>query len=230
MADFWLGAAAASFQEVLRREKEEGRPAARERLGILRDSYLALRQAGRDRPLAELSGDESVPLARSKGAWVLWMLHQTVGPLTFQALWPGPEDALLTTESLKRKLSEIGHHDAMGESVTWDAFLDFWVYSAGLPQYRLLGARRKGTAGNYAVTLKIANQGVGAIPAPVVVQTEEGARHEFSLAVPGGKTSEVTLTMVTRPVAAAVDPEGDLLQPEPSGGWQPVKSRWFERR
>ena len=66
------------------------------------------------------------------------------------------------------------------------------------------------------------------IPAPLVVQTEEGARHEFSLSVPGGGTNEVRYTMVTKPVAAAVDPEGDLLQAEPSGAWQVVKvRRWF---
>jgi hypothetical protein len=170
---------------------------------------------------------------------VLWMLRQALGPLTYREVWAGPQGPPLTTEALKRVVSgegsvvkantsEAAHHSSLATHHSWDSFFDYWVYSTGLPQYRLQSATVKGSAGAYTVTLKVGNRGTGTIPAPVVVQTEEGARHEFSLAVPGGATSEAAYSMITRPVAAAVDPEGDLLQPEPSGGWQTVKTRrWF---
>src|SRR5947209_3572783 len=103
MSDFWLHEATVAFDEVLRRETEEGRPAARERLAVLRDAYLALRDAGLDRPLAELepSGRGDTQVARGKGAWVLWMLRQAVGPLFFHEIWSGPEGPLRTMETLK---------------------------------------------------------------------------------------------------------------------------------
>jgi hypothetical protein len=241
MADFWLGEAAAAFEDVLRREAEEGRPAARERLAVLRDAYLGLREAALDRPLAELepTGRGDAQVARTKGAWVLWMLRQALGPLTWREIWSGPGGAPATTEALKKTVvsgqwsvatedAQAAPHHSTPTTHHWDAFFDYWVYSTGLPQYRLLSATTKGAAGAYTVTLKVENRGTGTIPTPLVVQTEEGARHEFSLAVAGGGTSEVRYSMVTKPVAAAVDPEGDLLQRMPSGEWQVVKARrWF---
>jgi hypothetical protein len=237
MADFWLSEATGAFDEVLRREAEEGRPAARERLQVLRDAYLSLRAASLDRPLAELepSGRGDAQVARSKGAWVLWMLRQAMGPLAFRGIWSGAEGSPTTTEALTKRLSAVGCQPSVfdptadsRQPTAWDGFFDFWIYSAGLPQYRLLSATVKGSPGDFAATLKVANRGTGTIPTPLVVQTEEGARHEFSLVVPGGGTREVSYSMVTKPVAAAVDSEGDLLQAEPSGGWQVVKARrWF---
>ena len=238
MADFWLQEATAAFEQVLRREREEGRPAARERLQVLRDAYLGLREASLDRPLAELepSGRGDAQIARTKGVWVLWMLRQAVGPLAYQEIGSGSEGPPVTTEALREGLpgsaaslaGRAGETPALPGTPDWTGFFDFWVYSTGLPQYRLLSATVKGAAGDFTVTLKVANRGTGTIPAPLVVQTEEGARHEFSLSVPGGQESEVRYSMITKPVAAAVDPEGDLLQAEPSGPWQVVKvRRWF---
>jgi hypothetical protein len=240
MADFWLQEATAAFEQVLRREAEEGRPAARERLQVLRDSYLALREASQDRPLAELepSGRGDAQIARTKGAWVLWMLRQAMGPLAYHELWSGSAGPPMTIEALREGVgygvlgvgSELSRPTLNTQHPTpdWTGFFDFWVYSTGLPQYRLLSATVKGSAGEFTVTLKVANRGTGTIPAPLVVQTEEGARHEFSLSLSGGSEREVRYSMITKPVAAAVDPEGDLLQAEPSGAWQGVKARrWF---
>jgi hypothetical protein len=240
LAEFWLGEAAAAFEDVLRREAEQGRPAARERLAVLRDAYLGLREASLDRPLAELepTGRGDAQVARTKGAWVLWMLRQALGPLTWREIWFAPGSVPATTEALKKAVmggewsvvtdDSASLHHAPPATHHWDAFFDYWVYSTGLPQYRLLSASTKGSAGAYTVTLKVENRGTGTIPTPLVVQTEEGARHEFSLAVAGGATSEVRYSMITKPVAAAVDPEGDLLQLVPSGEWQAVKARrWF---
>src|SRR3954454_18404693 len=103
MPEFWLQEATAAFDELLRREAAEGRPAARERLQVLRDAYLGLREASLDRPLAELepSGRGDAQIARTKGAWVLWMLRQAVGPLAYRELWSAPEGPPVTTEALR---------------------------------------------------------------------------------------------------------------------------------
>lgn len=267
MADFWLQEAAIAFDDVLRREAAEGRPAARERLRVLRDAYLGLREAALDRPLAELepTGRGDAQVARTKGTWVLWMVRQALGPLTYRSIWSGAQGPPATTEALKEAVAcgqwsvisrqrptDLDHRSAGVPPLTtdhWSSFFDFWIYSTSLPQYRLLGAAAREAGGgkreagvwgrlagatrrmppeSWSVTLKVANQGSGTIAAPLVVQTEEGARHEFSLAVPGGGTSEVSYSTVTKPVAAAIDPEGDLLQPESSGEWQTVKiRRWL---
>src|SRR5437660_852351 len=188
MAEFWLQEATTAFEQVLRREVEEGRPAARERLQVLRDAYLGLREAGLDRPLAELepSGRGDAQVARNKGAWVLWMLRQAVGTLFFHEIWSGPEGPPETIEALKKAVSS-GEWGGNGElkglaagrptphsplSTDWTGFFDFWAYSTGLPQYRLLSATVKGSAGEFGVTLKIGNRGTGMIAAPLVVQTE----------------------------------------------------------
>src|SRR6266699_3536414 len=106
MADFWLQEATAAFEQVLRREAEGGRPAARERLQVLRDAYLALREASQDRPLAELepSGRGDAQIARTKGTWVLWMLRQSVGPLAFQEIGAGSGGPPLTMEALREAI------------------------------------------------------------------------------------------------------------------------------
>src|SRR5688500_11919114 len=106
MAEFWLGEAAAAFEDVLQREAEGGRPAARERLAVLRDAYLALREASLDRPLAELepTGRADARLARTKGAWALWMLRQSLGPLTYREIWSGTDGPPATTEALRKSV------------------------------------------------------------------------------------------------------------------------------
>src|SRR5262249_14328539 len=155
-----------------------------------------------------------------------WMLRQAVGPLAYREIWSASEGPPVTTEALKSGVGgwEVGVGDSARASPIpnsqlptpdWSGFFAFWAYSTGLAQHRLLSAAVTGPAGDFTVALKVANRGTGTISAPLVVQTEEGARHEFSLSVPGGKESEVRYSMVTKPVAAAVDPEGDLLQAEP---------------
>ena len=128
MADFWLLEATAAFEQVLRREAEEGRPAARERLQVLRDAYLGLREASLDRPLAELepSGRGDAQIARTKGAWVLWMLRQAVGPLAYRELWHGGPPTI--TERLKELLpGSAGVSPALPGAHDWSGFFDFWV-------------------------------------------------------------------------------------------------------
>jgi hypothetical protein len=58
-----------------------------------------------------------------------------------------------------------------------------------------------------------------------VIQTEEGARHTFPVSAPVGESVEATYRVLTRPVQAAVDPDGELLQPDRGPVWLPVRTR-----
>jgi hypothetical protein len=172
-----------------------------------------------DRRLASAS-------AASKGVWVLWMLRRGLGELAFEELRHEP-GALASTERLRETIRRRVGGD-------FDAFFDLWVYGTDLPAYRLETATGRplprATGGGYTITLRLANDGTAAFPAPAVVRTEEGARHEFRVSVPGGETRDVSYPVLTRPVAAAVDPDGELLQSGPSaaGEWRPVRlRRWW---
>jgi hypothetical protein len=251
----WLEEALPAFEEVLELERLKGTTAAQERLEIHRQAYLGLLESGmelaaletpearggpRDRHRSEGAGETPVragPLpslapgdrrlasasAASKGVWVLWMLRRGLGELAFEELRHEP-GVLASTDRLRETIRRRVGGD-------FDAFFDLWVYGTDLPAYRLETATGRplprATGGGYTITLRLANDGTAAFPAPAVVRTEEGARHEFRVSVPGGETRDVTYPVLTRPVAAAVDPEGELLQSGPSaaGEWRPVRLR-----
>jgi hypothetical protein len=242
----WLEEALPAFEEVLELERLKGTTAAQERLEIHRQAYLGLLESGiepgaleapvasvqtpaKAGPLPSLApGDRRLASASaaSKGVWVLWMLRRGLGELAFEELRHEP-GVLASTDRLRETIRRRVGGD-------FDAFFDLWVYGTDLPAYRLETATGRplprATGGGYTITLRLANDGTAAFPAPAVVRTEEGARHEFQVSVPGGETRDVTYPVLTRPVAAAVDPEGELLQSGPSaaGEWRPVRlRRWW---
>jgi hypothetical protein len=225
--EFWLREARGPLEELLALEAAEGKSAARTRLEILRQGYLGLREAGEDRPLAELSVGDAADrqIARTRGSWVLWMVRARLGVLDFRELQQAWEqEAAGTTTALREWLLE---REAMGSGPpsAWPAFFDFWVYGTGLPAYEMHSATSRPAAQGFAVTLKIANRGSGSVAAPAVILTEEGARHTISVTAPAGQTVEAGYFVLTRPVEAAIDPDGELLQPDRQTIWRPVRVR-----
>jgi hypothetical protein len=253
--EFWLREARAALEDVLALEAEEGKSAARDRLEVLRQSYLGLREAGDDGPLAELDsgGRLDRQIARSKGVWVLWMVRSALGVLDFRELqrtWEVGE--ALTTAALRewlvrrdlgdeaaadqrraphdeRRTTAGGEVDAgEGRGSRWPAFFDYRVYGSGLPLYELRSATARAVGSGFSVTVSVTNRGIGSVPAPAVIRTEEGARHTFSVSVPPGEAREATYPVLTRPIQAAVDPDGELLQLERGHVWRPVRlRRWW---
>jgi hypothetical protein len=210
----WIEAAKGPFERLLEAEVEMGREAVRARLEGLRLAYLDLRMAGGDRPLAE--GPNA---GRTKGPWVLWMLRKTLSPPAFRPV----QDVWLRGGALETAtLREVAERTARTDL---GPFFDFWVYGAHLPEYRLRRAEVKREGETHAVTLQVENSGTGAYPAPVVVETEEGARHVFrAVAAPGART-ELRCALVTKPTRAAVDPEADVLMETGARAWLPVQAR-----
>jgi hypothetical protein len=212
----WIEAARGPFERLLEAEQESGREAVRPRLEGLRIAYLDQRGSGTDRPLAE-----GVEAARTKGPWVLWMLRKVLSPPAFEpvrAAWR--QGGALETGALREWLERRAKQDL-------SPFFDFWVYGSGLPEYHLRRAEAKAEGGGYTVTLGVENRGSGSFPAPVVAQTEEGARHEFSLLAAPGVKAELQFPVLTKPMIAAVDPEGDMLMATGERPWLPVRTRKF---
>lgn len=212
----WIEAARGPFERLLEAEEEAGRESVRARLEGLRLAYLDLRERGEDGPLAE-----EVGAGRAKGPWVLWMLRKALSPPSFEpvrAAWRHGE-ALETTalQALVEKLSGSG----------FGPFFDFWIYGDRLPDYRLLKASARTEKDGFVVTLLVENRGTGGYPVPVVVETEEGARHSFSATAGPGNKVELRFPLVTRPTRAAVDPEGDLLMARGERAWMGIAVRKF---
>jgi hypothetical protein len=212
----WIEAARGPFERLLDAQAEEGTEAIRARLEGLRLAYLDLRAGGADRPLAE-----GLDTARTKGPWVLWMLRKLLSPPVFQPVreaWGRGE--ALETGTLRELAERLARADL-------GAFFDFWVYGSLLPEYRLLKAEARREGDHFAVTLQVQNLGSGACEVPLVVQTEEGARHELGVSISPGQCSDLQCRLLTQPVAATVDPEADILMATGERPWLTVRVRKF---
>lgn len=212
----WIEAARGPFERLLEAQADEGMDAVRARLEGLRLAYLDLRAERTDQPLAA-----GIEAARTKGPWVLWMLRKALSPPVFQPVreaWT--RGAALDTEPLREWCERAARTDL-------GPFFDFWVYGALLPEYRLQKAEARKEGDYFAVTLQAQNLGTGACEVPVVVQTEEGARHELGVTLPPGGRTDLQWRLLTRPVAAAVDPEADVLMSTGERPWLPVRIRKF---
>lgn len=212
----WVEAGRGAFERLLDAEEESGRAAVQARLEGLRLAYLDLRATGGDRPLAE-----GIEAARTKGPWVLWMLRKLLSPPAFHPLrqvWR--QGGALETGPLREFCEGVVRSDL-------GPFFDFWVYGEALPEYCLRKAEAKAENGAFTVTLQVENLGTGSYPAPVVVQSEEGARHIFSVSAASGARTDLSVPLVTKPAYAVVDPETDLLMAHGERPWLPVRVRKF---
>ena len=124
------------------------------------------------------------------------MLRKALSPPVFQPVrnaWKAEE--ALETGALRQLAERLSGSDL-------GPFFDFWVFGDRLPDYRLRSAAAKPEGDLFMVTLQVENAGTGSYPAPVVVQTEEGARHSFSAsAPPGGRTGSTSPRRATTSAA-----------------------------
>jgi len=79
-----------------------------------------------------------------------------------------------------------------------DTFVDFWIGGTGLPAYELRAATARRVGQGFQVSARVTNAGDGGVAAPVVIQTEEGARHTVAVSVATGETLELTYSVLTR--------------------------------
>ena len=216
----WLQVAWDGFRDLVRTEREAGRAEACRRLAGLRDAYLALKRPD-EPPLVDARDDALWELARTRGVWALWMLREAMGP-TFDLAceaWLGT-GAPATPAELFERLGR-SEADPVARGFRW------WIEATDLPDYRLRSATYRRVADGYEVALRLANAGGGGVPVPLAVETEEGARHTLTVTMAVGARLEVRYPLLTRPVAAAVDPDGVVLTRGGPGRWRRVRPRWF---
>jgi len=211
-----------AFGRLLDYAREAGPGAARQRLAGLRTLYLSLRsEAGGLPSLAEAAGETAEQLAATRGVWALWMLRGRLGPLAWEQL-ELEGAAPVSWEHLIEAAARVA-------GVDFDDFLSYWIRSDALPDYRLTSASARTAGEGYSVALRLDNRGEGQPRVPVAIRTEEGALHEVAVSIASGAQADLRYPVLTKPLAAAVDPRGVLLTAESAGEWRAVsiRPRWW---
>jgi aminopeptidase N len=172
----WINEGLAHFAEAMYREqKQDGRTAALDFLGIHRSAFLeaekdvaASPQKNPGQPLAT-TFDESY--YRSKAAYVWWMLRDMIGD---EALKAAIRKYRAEDDKDPKYVEQLIAAAAPKRDLGW--FFDDWVYQdRGLPDFRVLAAHPwKNEKGTQIVTVTIENLGGAGAEVPFTVRFEGG--------------------------------------------------------
>jgi hypothetical protein len=171
----WIEEGVAHFAQAVYRERESGREAALDFIGLHRTAVAEAETAvtnersqndGKAESLINTSIEE---FYRSKAMYVWWMLREMVGdgPLK-QALAAYRSDADTSPTYLEQLIEARSKRD-----LKW--FFDDWVYhDRGLPDIRVASAYpRRMTGNNYIVTVTVENRGDAGVEVPVTIKMDE---------------------------------------------------------
>jgi hypothetical protein len=162
----WIYEGLAHFAQALYRERQDGRKAALDYLGLQRTALIETEKSLRE-PL-DSTFDEI--LHRSKAAYVWWMLRDMMGD---DAL----KKALAAYRPEQDKEPVYVQHLIEAETkrdLGW--FFDDWVYKdRGLPDFRVASAyARKNSQGGYLVTITVEDLGGVGAEVPVTLRMAGG--------------------------------------------------------
>lgn len=162
----WIYEGLAHFAQALYRERQDGREAAIDYLGLQRPALLEAEKSAGE-PLA--STFEEI-LYRSKAAYVWWMLRDLIGDDALKKALAAYRPEQDKEPSYLQRLIEAGTKRDLG----W--FFDDWVYKdRGLPDFRVASAyARKNSQGGYLVTITVENSGAAGASVPVTLRMEDG--------------------------------------------------------
>lgn len=208
----------ADYATLLLYDVEQGAASRRAYAALLERQYLEGRQASRERALVdtddETAADEAV--LQKKGAWAMWMLHQSLGAeRTFAGLRefiaehraPG---RFATPEGL---LGTLRRHAA--DTLQFDTQVLQWFRSTRLPSFSVPDAHCQKEAGVWACSATIRNTGTGSAAVDVVAQ-HDSADHKPANLVPiqleAGASVVVRWRLPARPDRVVVDPDVRVLQ------------------
>ncbi len=171
----WIEEGLAHFAQALYLEREKGRQAALDYMGLHR---LALSQVdaqttaprSEDEANHSLANTTSEELYRSKAMCVWWMLRDMVGDAALKkALAAYRPEQDKDPSYMPRLIAAQTQRD-----LEW--FFDDWVYrDRGLPDFKVESAfSRKTTAGPFIVTITLDNLGTAGAEVPVIVKFAGG--------------------------------------------------------
>jgi len=210
----WIYEGLAHFAQAVYRERESGRDAALDFMGLHR---TAVADAERAIPDARRQNDSSADALintsveefyRSKAMYVWWMLRDMIGDAALkQGLKSYRADADNTSAYMQRLIESSAKRD-----LQW--FFDDWVYhDRGLPEFKVASVYPRKMAGNnYIVTLTLQNSGNAGAEVPVVLKMVDG---EINKRLEVRAKSEITIRIEARstPLELVVNdgsvPEGD---------------------
>ena len=145
----------------------------------------------------------------AKGAWVLYMLRQLVGPDRFKALltqWY--REQVLRGEVTTQQFVDFVNRET-GADYSW--FFLQWVESRGVPEFRLTYEVFKLAPGGFRIRGKIEQDiELFKMPMDILIETK-GQAEEKSLNF-GGRNTPFDFAVETMPLRLVLDPKGKILR------------------
>jgi hypothetical protein len=171
----WIEEGLAHFAQALYLEREKGRPAALEYMGLHRFALgeienPAATPRSEDEANHSLVNTTSEELYRSKAMYVWWMLRDMVGETALKKAFAAyrPEQDK-DASYMPRLIAAQTQRD-----LQW--FFDDWVYrDRGLPDFKVESAfSSKTPTGSYMLTITLDNLGTAGAEVPVIVKYSGG--------------------------------------------------------
>jgi hypothetical protein len=172
----WIYEGLAHFVQALYREKESGRQAALDLMGLHRTAAAEAEKAAAEKRSQNGGAAESLintsmeEFYRSKATYVWWMLRDMIGDEALKkALASYRPEADNEPAYVQRLIAVQTRRD-----LEW--FFDDWVYrDRGLPDFRVVSVYPRLTVdGGYVVTVTIENLGDAGAEVPVTLRMEQG--------------------------------------------------------
>jgi len=195
----WISEGLAHFAQAVYRERERGREAALDFMGLHRaavaDAEKTSAERGQNAGAANALANTSVEeFYRSKAMYVWWMLRDLIGEVALKkALAAYRPDADTTPAYMQSLIAAESTRD-----LNW--FFDDWVYrDHGLPDFRFASVHsRQMLENNYVVTVAVENRGDTGAEIPVVLKLEQGQITQ-RLLVQGRSTATIRLEAGSTP-------------------------------
>jgi hypothetical protein len=171
----WIEEGLAHFAQALYLEREKGRPAALEYMGLHRFSLGQIEQPtttprSDDEANRSLVNTTNEELYRSKAMYVWWMLRDIVGePALKKALAAYRPEQDKEPAYMQRLIAAQTQRD-----LEW--FFDDWIYrDRGLPDFKVESVfPRKTMTGSFMLTITVDNLGTAGAEVPIVIKFTGG--------------------------------------------------------
>jgi hypothetical protein len=223
----WIYEGVAHFIQALYREKQDGRQAALDYLGL---HLAAIIEAERSHSAKASSGPNSHPVLgnalvdtfdevfyRSKAAYIWWMLRDMLGDEVLKRALQAYRPEQDKEPSYMQRLIEASAKRDLG----W--FFDDWVYhDRGLPDFKVASAYSSKTPQGYLVTVTVENLGLAGAEVPVTLRMQ-GGQTTKRLLVRGKAAAVARFEAPAEPQAVAVN-DGSVPETDTSNNVFKIES------
>ena len=171
----WIYEGLAHFAQAMYRERQDGRQAALDLMGLHRAAILEAEREHGDRPKEAAPSESLVTTTReefyrSKATYVWWMLRDIVGEEGLKKALAEYNPAADKEPSYMQRLVQAQSK----RDLEW--FFDDWVYrDRGLPDFRIVSVfPRRTMESSYVTTVTVENLGRAGAEVPLTVRSDRG--------------------------------------------------------